>query len=95
MATSETAFTFPSRLGIDIPDIAFHSWMNSTRRLFKTIRCPICHHRAMVRRGFILCGVCGRGWHMDDIQDLISELEALHTEPLSQIEPGSLEPLRS
>lgn len=64
-------------LHIFIPDEAFRSWLNSTRRLLKTINCPICNRRAKCRGGYILCNHCNRGWPIDDISDLITDIETI------------------
>lgn len=77
-------------LHVVIHDTAFRSWIKSQRRLFKTSRCPLCRQRARVRRGYLLCDSCNRGWPLDDIQDLISEIEAVgEADALSPVKPGS------
>jgi hypothetical protein len=73
MVTDTKALQYP--LHVSLSPSAFQSWVKSTHRLLKTIQCPKKHH-AIVRRGMLLCTECGRGWPLDDIQDLIEEIEA-------------------
>lgn len=65
--------TFTTRLNLSISDTALLSWIKSSRRLSA---CPNCGRRAHIRRGFIICGRCNRGWPVEDIQDIIAEIEA-------------------
>lgn len=65
------------KLHIFIPDEAFRSWLKSTRRLLKTLTCPICGRRARCKGGFLQCNHCNRGWPLDDIQELIADIETI------------------
>lgn len=98
MATGlDSILSLPS--GLCISDIALSSWIKSTRRLFKTLRCPICRHPGRIRRGLLICDQCSLGWPLDDIQDLISEIDAVNQVPSgdagaasSRLQPGSENP---
>jgi hypothetical protein len=94
MATIGSGLSLPA--GLSISDIALSSWIKSTRRFFKTLRCPICRHPGRIRRGHLICDSCNRGWPLDDIQDIISEIDAARLTSSgpasSRLQPGPTNP---
>jgi len=95
MAAFRGSYILNLPLNVYLTDSALSSWVNSTRRLFKNLNCPICYHPGRVRRGLLLCDACGRGWPLDDIQDLISEIDAAamtSSAASSRSQPGSANP---